>query len=742
VTPVGHAPQCTAVDPAMQATMLHLIPNVASGKSVVPSALQICQRAGLRLFFWERSGDPEKGWKRAEGKRWNRRDAVEDLSKYDPAKHNVGTITGTEISPGKFLADVDIDWSPPGDLIDLLPETSFIFGRPSKPVSHLFYTTPERLPSVKDYKDIDGSKFVELFGGDFSEYTMVPPSLRSPGEPLQWFGNFEERTPAHVSVEKLHNGVRNYAIGVVLYKHLGHRAVLHEQRLAVAGFLLKEGLPEGDVKAIGEALTLATANDKDDWITAFTTTKDRIKAGQKVSGKTKLIESFGDAGKRVVALIKRIVGNSEFITDQHGKVLADNTENIRTALDKLDVRLMFDSFAEQLIVQRGSAPPVLLDDYTSIPLRFDIEEQYRFRPAEKLFDDLLRDTAYRNKVHPVRQYLDGLTWDGVPRINEWLVTYGKASDTPFVRSVSTKVLIAAVRRIRQPGCKFDEMLVLESEQGKAKSTAIQSLCPNPEWFSDGLPLGVDAQKIVEQTSGKWIIEASELHGNRGKEAEHLKAFLSRGTDGPVRLAYHHFATQRRRQFVLIGTTNAVTGYLKDSTGGRRFWPVRIREFDVAALAADRDQLWAEAAVREARGESIRLEEELWAAAAIEQEDRRQEDPWEEPIHEFIEQCKAGLPGDQYAGMCIPAEYLWVALGKHGCNMRSTTDAPRVEAIMQLLGFTKRRRLYIWLEVNTADQAGKPITKKTKVQKKCWIKEGLPKDYVLDWSLPFYLTSGE
>jgi predicted P-loop ATPase len=265
------------------------------------------------------------------------------------------------------------------------------------------------------------------------------------------------------------------------------------------------------------------------------------------------------------------------------------------------------------------------------------------------------------------------------------------------------VLIAAVRRVREPGVKFDEMLILESEQGKAKSTAIRTLCPDSDWFSDGLPLGADAQKVVEQTTGKWIIEASELHGNRGKEVEALKAFMSRSVDGPVRMAYHRLATQRPRQFILIGTTNSVTGYLKDSTGGRRFWPVRIQEFDIKTLAKTRDQLWAEAAAREATGESIRLEEHLWDLAAQEQEKRRLVDDWEDVIGELVESIE-----------WVPSLTIWGTLGLR-TNQQSIAHINRLSEVMQKLGFSQKTRLSVIFV--TDGKAAKPK------QTTCWVRDG-------------------
>lgn len=672
---------------------------------------------GLKTFFWARSGDPAHGWKKADGIQWNRKDLVQNWDTYDPAVHNIGALTGHEIKPGRFLVDVDIDWDPPRELLTLFPASEFVFGRAGKPVSHIFYTTPERLPTVKEYKDINGSKFLELFGGDSSSYTMVPPSLRAPDMPLKVVKNSGF---THIETEDLYRHLRNYAIAVLLVKHFGKGAIVHDVRLPLAGFLLKSGVSEEDTQAIGHAVTMATGNDINDWKTAVISTVQRLKGGEKVQGRQKLAEAMGDVGKKVVAQLIKFIGGSEFIVNEHGKVLSDSTENIRTALDKLEVRLSYDEFSEQMFYQNGG-PPMLLDDNIRIPLRFKIEEAFRFRPTNELYKEVLVDQALKNKIHPVKEYLSKLTWDGKPRIDEWLFTYfGAKAQTDdqrrYIRSIGAKTLIAAVRRIREPGCKKDEMLILESVQGTAKSSAIQTLCPNPEWFSDSLPLGVDPQKVVEQTGGKWIIEAPELHGHRGKEVEAIKAFLSRGTDGPVRLAYAHFATHRKRQFIIIGTTNK-SGYLKDSTGNRRFWPVRIGEINLAALRHDRDQLWAEAAYREAQHESTFLEEELWDVAAVEQEERRSDDPWEDLIQQVI--------NDQDV---VPTEPLWAALGMINANIRNNNHAQRVSDIMERNGFVAKRRVLI------KDEKG------VKRQAKCWVKEGVVEGTTVEWKLPDFLKA--
>jgi predicted P-loop ATPase len=156
------------------------------------------------------------------------------------------------------------------------------------------------------------------------------------------------------------------------------------------------------------------------------------------------------------------------------------------------------------------------------------------------------------------------------------------------------------------------MMVLEGPQGNLKSTLLQTLAVREEWFSDDLPLNADSKKFIEQTRGKWIIEASEMKGSRRTELDHLKAMLSR-THDRSRLSYDRMLTEVARHFIIAGTINDAQ-YLRDLTGNRRFWPVAVGNIDIEKLKAELDQLWAEAAVLEAKGESIRLDPKLWDVA--------------------------------------------------------------------------------------------------------------------------------
>ena len=363
-----------------------------------------------------------------------------------------------------------------------------------------------------------------------------------------------------------------------------------------------------------------------------------------------------------------------FITDEHQRILGSSLDNIRLALSRLRVPLAFDAFAREVLIDGAPADDVRLDR-----IWVQIDDTFHFRPSKDTLHTVITTEAHAAAIHPVRIYLDALVWDGVSRLDTWLVAYAGAADSAYVRAVGALPLIAAVRRVRAPGCKFDELLVLEGRQGTLKSSALRALCAREDWFSDDLPLGVDSKLTIERTAGRWIIEAAELHGNRGREAEQLKAFLSRQADGPVRLAYGRLPVTVPRQFVIIGTTNTSLAYLKDTTGARRFWPVSIDAFDVDALTHDRDQLWAEASAREAAGASIRLAPELWADAGDEQENRRAEDPWEAILAPLLEATDR-----------VAASDVWAAL-KLEANQLDNRHADRVAAIVQRHGYTKGKR---------------------------------------------------
>lgn len=377
--------------------------------------------------------------------------------------------------------------------------------------------------------------------------------------------------------------------------------------------------------------------------------------------------------------------NEEFevaLTGANAGKPINNTPNLDVALKKLKVQLRYDEFADREIIERAGLGWETIEDHHVASLRIKIDETFKFKPSKDDFYDYLTDRSRSNSCHPPREYFAQVepTWDGKPRMAEWLITYCQAEDTPLIRAIGRLVLVAAVRRVREPGCKFDEMLILEGDQGVQKSTGLQALCPNDDWFHDDLPLDEDTKKQMEATAGKLIIEAGELKGMTKGDVNKLKGFLSRRVD-KSRMSYGRKEKISPRQFIIIGTTNDAH-YLRDPTGNRRFWPVKILMVDVEALRAARDQIWAEAAHYESLGESIRLDPALYGVAAEEQESRRMVDT----IELVLEEALAGHTGR------IKSTDIWTLLGKDAIDAKPDEQIRMGDAMRRLGWESKRMRV--------------------------------------------------
>jgi len=243
----------------------------------------------------------------------------------------------------------------------------------------------------------------------------------------------------------------------------------------------------------------------------------------------------------------------------------------------------------------------------------------------------IETVARAHMFHPVLDYLDRCRWDGTPRLDRWAVDYLGAEDTPYVRAVSARWMISAIARVMEPGCKADCALILEGPQGKLKSTALTTL--GAPWFTDEVA-ELGTKDAAMQFAGRWIVELSELEGMTRADTAKVKAFLSRTTDR-FRPPYGRRVIELKRQCVCAGTVNEGQ-YLRDPTGGRRFWPIKCGSIDVEQLGADRDQLWAEALHRYKADEHWWLEGDALVSEAREQQRARyQSDAWEGHIRDWL-----------------------------------------------------------------------------------------------------------
>lgn len=236
--------------------------------------------------------------------------------------------------------------------------------------------------------------------------------------------------------------------------------------------------------------------------------------------------------------------------------------------------------------------------------------------------------AKDNAFHPVRDYLRSLKWDGTERLDRWLRSCLGAPDTPFVRAVGRKTLIAAVARAFKPGCKVDTVLVLEGPQGIKKSTAIAVLF-GEDHTAESVNLFDQHNKMVMAMMGAWCVELAEFIAITKRDENQVKGMLSMRSDRVV-LPYAKMASDHPRQCIFFGTINpGESGYLTDSTGNRRYWPVPVVKADLVKLADRRDQIWAEAYRAFAANEPWWLTPEEEALAASQVADREEIDVWDE-----------------------------------------------------------------------------------------------------------------
>lgn len=269
-------------------------------------------------------------------------------------------------------------------------------------------------------------------------------------------------------------------------------------------------------------------------------------------------------------------------------------------------------------------------------LKLYMDKKYDIWSPLKIKDALMTAATERG-FHPIKEYLEGLPkWDGVNRIGTLLIDYLGAEDNSYTRAVMRKTLVAAVARIYEPGIKFDHIIVLNGKQGIGKSTLFSRL--GGRWFSDSLTISDMRDKsAAEKLQGYWILELGELAGIRKMEVEVVKSFISR-TDDKFRQSYGVNVESHPRQCIIVGTTNSTGGFLRDITGNRRFWPVRVDGSSVKKpwQITEVEQIWAEALMLYRSGEDLILKNEDAEMAYLEQQEAMETDDREGLVVDYLD----------------------------------------------------------------------------------------------------------
>jgi predicted P-loop ATPase len=357
-------------------------------------------------------------------------------------------------------------------------------------------------------------------------------------------------------------------------------------------------------------------------------------------------------------------------------------------------KIALNEFSHMTMI-RGNLPWHILEnivdgdvysDRDDAALRQYMEKVYEITSPNKILDAVLI-VENKNRYHPIREYIGGLMWDGIPRVDSLLIDYLGAEDSTYIRTVTRKALAAAVARVFQPGIKFDYMLVLVGKQGMGKSHIVRLL--GQSWYSDSFST-VQGKEAYEQLQNAWLIEMAELSATRKAEAEAVKHFISKCEDS-YRVAYGKRVTKFPRQCVFFGTTND-NEFLKDKTGNRRFWPIvvglnkRKKNLWTDMNQAEIDQIWAEAMDIWRQGEKLYLEPEVEKEAQKVQESHTEQSTKEGMIREYLDML---LPSS-WSTMDIGARRRFI----HGCDFGEMEK-----------GTVKRERvcaMEIWVELFQGD----------------------------------------
>jgi predicted P-loop ATPase len=600
---------------------------------------------------------------------------------------NVGLQMGEQPSGG-YLVAIDIDGDPTDEeLAELCAANDWIPVMIAKTPHgyHVVVQWPDGVDRPGNWVKPDGSKCdIRAHHGQI----VVEPSVNKDGAPYTWLGKC---APARLSVEAAQailtagRGSRSaitangasvsieecspYADAVnqlaetfkLAFSLKGKR---HVVKMALAGMLAGMGWPEQ--RAAQFVADVCVASGFESFGEAEVRDTYRLAAiGKPHTGASSLIRYLAEnetfiafnkshemdgltAKERAELTIDgaRKTLNINLSLQREGSKVTNSRSNIASIIALHPAwrdALAFDDFSQD-IVKRVQVPALPFErDATDGQEWCDVDatrtanwfaKVYQLQVAPGSITDQVLATARSHKYHPVRDYLHRLKWDGTPRIDTLFSRGFGAQSTDYVKAVSRYFLIGAVARVMRPGCKLDTAPILEGAQGTFKSSGLKALMPHEEWFADtSAQMGNKDAFLAVQ--GIWLYELAELSAMSRADVGTIKNFMSSATDR-FRVPYGRRMQRFPRQVALIGSTNETVGYLFDDTGNRRFYPIACGVVDVQWVAANRDQLWAEAFAMFAKGDHWWADTATIEKLCNEQQSARESvDPWDEKVGEYL-----------------------------------------------------------------------------------------------------------
>jgi predicted P-loop ATPase len=593
----------------------------------------------------------------------------EQLPDYFNDGVNVGLLFGDD----EGHADVDCDTlGAVAAARGLLPETGVIYGRASKPASHYLYILFP-VTTTRQYKDpLDKQMLVELrcrTRKGTSSQSVAPYSVHHSRELVRFEPGTSFDKVTRLKGNDLNKAVASVAAAAVLAKYYPASG-RHETELALAGALARGGWGmEAAVQFILATYTAVPTHDRGALQRIEDSTRytfDNFKAGHETTGMTRLktlidpvvaetafkwLNIATEENKSVAIIPAGQHWRVDLVTNDRG-VPFPNLANVAITLRNADEwkdAIAYDEFACQAVFTKNVPAHM---ECTAGPIRDEhflwMAEWMQSAGYPSLSDDLVRKAVYAvamekgRRFHPVRDYLNGLPpWDGTPRLNKWLHRYLGAKDDELSKLIGPMFLIMMIARAMEPGCIAQYTMILESPQGEMKSTFLrQGLMPKTDWFTDHVP-DLNNKDAALQIQGIWLVELAELDAMGRADISRIKAFLTSPVDR-LRPPYGRTPIDYPRQCVFIGTTNK-REYLKDETGGRRFWPVAVGSWgagkgtiNIAALAKDRDQLFAEALQRYRAGERYHPAGDEHLLLKTAQDERYEEHHWTDKVLQWCE----------------------------------------------------------------------------------------------------------